>query len=304
MRAVTDNTGVTAGTTLAMLNGMKPFARADLLTFQLTSGLVLRYAAWDWPVTFNGNVYSNTGPQFRRDTVKHKVGTEVDEMSLQILALDGQYVQGTQGWATAAREGVFDGALFSLDLALFAGPLANTGAAPSPTGFVNWFNGYVDAMTSIDPPILEFAIKSDLGRLTIKMPRNYYQLTCGNTLFDRGCGLARAGYAVTGTVTAVNADGSFTATLSATLTADNWFQNGSLYWTGGNNAGLARGIKNSIALGTRMAIYQPMPQVISIGDTFTAYPGCDKTQTTCAAKFSNFIHFRGTPFVPQPEVTM
>jgi hypothetical protein len=39
----------------------------------------------------------------------------------------------------------------------------------------------------------------------------------------------------------------------------------------------------------------------SAGDTFTIIPGCDKQLATCQYKFSNLIHFGGTPFIPQPE---
>jgi hypothetical protein len=38
---------------------------------------------------------------------------------------------------------------------------------------------------------------------------------------------------------------------------------------------------------------------------FTAYPGCDKTQTTCASnKFSNLVNFEGFPYVPAPETAI
>lgn len=304
MRKIIDNVGVPAGTTKAMLDAMQPFARADLISFQLPSGTILRFAAWDWPVTFNGNVYSSSGPHFRRDTIKHKAGVEVDDMTLQLLATEANIVQGSMGWATAAREGVLDGALFSLDLAFFALPLANTGNAPTPTGFMNWYSGYVDEIRTIDPPLIEMGIKNDLGRLAIQMPRNYYQMTCNNTLYDRACGLAQASYAITGTVTAVNGDGSLNLALSSGVNTDNWFKLGSLYWQTGANAGLSRGIKNSASLGTVVALYQPMPNTIAVGDTCTLYPGCDKTRGTCNSKFQNVKFFRGTPFVPQPEVVL
>ena len=45
----------------------------------------------------------------------------------------------------------------------------------------------------------------------------------------------------------------------------------------------------------------PLPNVPAVGDTFSVFPGCDKTKTTCAGKFSNIARFRGFPFVPVPE---
>jgi uncharacterized phage protein (TIGR02218 family) len=304
MRKVIDNSGVTAGTTQAMLDSMTPFARIDLVTFQLTAGPVVRFAAFDWPITYAGNVFSNSGPQFLREGVKHKRGVDVDEMTLQLLATESNTVIGSMGWATAAREGVLDGALFSLDLAFFKVPFSNTGNAPSPTGFMNWFSGYVDEITSIDPPTIEMKIKSDMGRLAIEMPRNCYQLTCVNTLFDCGCTLNQSSYAITGTVVGVQSNGDISVTLSAGGLAANYFSLGSLYWATGANAGVVRGIKYSATGGTYIAFYQPTPMPIQTGDTFTVYPGCDKTQATCTSKFGNVINFRGTPFVPTPEVVL
>jgi hypothetical protein len=39
------------------------------------------------------------------------------------------------------------------------------------------------------------------------------------------------------------------------------------------------------------------------GDTFIAYPGCDKTQSTCSGKFSNLVNFGGSPYIPVPETS-
>ena len=46
-----------------------------------------------------------------------------------------------------------------------------------------------------------------------------------------------------------------------------------------------------------------MPVAPGIGDTFTAYPGCDKLQNTCNTKFTNIAHYRGYNYVPPPEST-
>jgi hypothetical protein len=43
-------------------------------------------------------------------------------------------------------------------------------------------------------------------------------------------------------------------------------------------------------------IYAPAP-----GDSFVAYPGCDKKLRTCTDKFNNRINYGGEPFTPVPE---
>jgi uncharacterized phage protein (TIGR02218 family) len=42
----------------------------------------------------------------------------------------------------------------------------------------------------------------------------------------------------------------------------------------------------------------PMPNNVAVGDTFNARAGCDKTISTCIAKFNNAVNFRGEPYVP------
>jgi hypothetical protein len=36
-------------------------------------------------------------------------------------------------------------------------------------------------------------------------------------------------------------------------------------------------------------------------ESFTIYPGCDKTRDVCANRFVNSSNFRGFPFIPAPE---
>jgi Phage conserved hypothetical protein BR0599/Uncharacterized conserved protein (DUF2163) len=250
-----------------------------------------------------GGIWSNSGPLCIRDTVKHKRGVEVDELTLTVIASQSNLVLGSMGWPQAAASGVLDGAQFSLDFAFWSLPVAINA---SPSGFMNWFSGYVDEIPSVDPPNIELLIKSDLGKLTMPWPRNYYQASCVNTLFDQACGANPATYAQNGSVTTVNVDGSFV--MNFTNVAGYWAM-GTIYWTKGANAGLGRSIKNSSSgtPGGTIWLYEPLPNSISIGDTFTIYPGCDKTLSGGCNKFwgtNSVLHFRGTPFVPPPDTSL
>lgn len=53
------------------------------------------------------------------------------------------------------------------------------------------------------------------------------------------------------------------------------------------------------ALLTHALPYVPLP-----GESFTMYPGCDKTMKTCDNKFNNIINYAGEPFVPIPETAL
>jgi len=65
------------------------------------------------------------------------------------------------------------------------------------------------------------------------------------------------------------------------------------------NNGTVRSVKQFSAGAFTLVV--PLWQACSPGDTFTAYPGCDRTSPTCSGKFGNLVNFRATPDVPVPE---
>ena len=75
----------------------------------------------------------------------------------------------------------------------------------------------------------------------------------------------------------------------------------------GKNAGFARSVRAWTAPSGGGAgaftLLSPFPFAPAPGDTFTAYPGCDKQLATCAL-FSNSANFGGMPFIPAPETSV
>ena len=49
-------------------------------------------------------------------------------------------------------------------------------------------------------------------------------------------------------------------------------------------------------------LLHPLPDGWKGGDTINAYPGCDKTMSTCKDKFENFKHFIGFPYAPYESI--
>ena len=86
------------------------------------------------------------------------------------------------------------------------------------------------------------------------------------------------------------------------MRSDTYFDNGQLVFTSGLNNGLVKAVRQY--LGGQMSFNSPLPFVPNVGDTFTAYPGCDKTQATCSGKFTNLTNFEGFPYVPAPETAI
>jgi hypothetical protein len=90
--------------------------------------------------------------------------------------------------------------------------------------------------------------------------------------------------------------------ISASAKADGYYDNGQIIFTSGANNGLTKAVKSYS--GQQFFFNSPLPFVPNAGDTFIAYPGCDKTQATCTAKFNNLANFGGFPYVPAPETAI
>lgn len=90
-----------------------------------------------------------------------------------------------------------------------------------------------------------------------------------------------------------------TATLVA---ASEYFQNGLVTWATGLNAGLSMEVK--IYNVGYVELFQAMPYIIALGDTYTIKAGCDKMLSTCINRFSNVINFRGEPHIPGMDAIM
>jgi uncharacterized phage protein (TIGR02218 family) len=82
--------------------------------------------------------------------------------------------------------------------------------------------------------------------------------------------------------------------------ASGWFNGGKLTFASGANDGHAMEIKAHGKSGSVVTVelWEPMGADIAAADSFAITAGCDKTQGTCAAKFSNIANFRGFPFMP------
>lgn len=104
------------------------------------------------------------------------------------------------------------------------------------------------------------------------------------------------------------ADGTVTSILSGLVIRAsgldgfdlNWFRGGRLTFASGANAGRAIEIAEHLSddLGALLHLWKPLPQPVEAGDAFEIRAGCDKTFSTCKAKFANFANFRGFPHIP------
>lgn len=292
MRTPIDATGH-SGATVALLNSGAPFVMADLYTITLSGGGVIRWTGHSAPLTFNGATWLS-GPVFQRGKVSHKVGTQVSTLEITLAANSSDLINGTPLLPFIAGKG-FDGAQLKLEKAFLP-------SWSSPiTGTLIDFSGFITSIKNVSRAAATLTVSSGMVRLNVKMGPDLYQASCLNVLFSVNCGLIKASFAVSG---AVAASSPTISTFNTNLTAsDGYYSQGVILFTSGANNGVQRAATSYVHASGNMTLAFPLPVAPAVGDTFTAWPGCDHTLATCKAKFGsdNSLNFRGQPFIPTPE---
>lgn len=282
-----------SGALVALLNSGAPLHRADLYTLTLPTGTVLRWSGFDAPLAGNGNVWA-LGPGLKRAGCKWKVGAEVDRLDLTLYTDAARPVSiGGVPLLAYIRAGGLRGARLQLDVAFWGV------GATAPVGALLWFSGRVADVTRLDRHQAQLSIHSDLEALTTMVPRAVYQAPCLNTVYDTKCGLVRASFTTAATAT-VATDSQLRYFSGNMAQAAGYFDLGTVTFTSGANNGLSRTVRNHNSGGV-LILLSPLPAPVAVGDTFNILPGCDGLQSTCSGKFSNLVHFRGQPYIPQPE---
>lgn len=116
---------------------------------------------------------------------------------------------------------------------------------------------------------------------------------CRAELGDKRCRVPMAERRHIGRVTAI--DGA-RVTLDAAEPLPGAYAMGLLRWIGGANGGLTSAIIASEG-NTVMLRSAPMRMVVP-GTLVELIEGCDKSLTTCSARFGNAANFRGEPYLP------
>ncbi len=221
-------------------------------------------------------------------------------MRLTINARPGDTVQLPVGvgaigpWPYAARLGVFDGCTICIEK-LIAPSFADTSA-----GTLIQFLGRVGQVTPSRYAV-EFEVRAAIDQLSAQFPRNVFQPGCLHTLYDSGCTLIKSAFASSAVTLAA---GSTTTVLRVNGLANpsGYFDQGTFSFISGPNTSVEGVIASYVNGSPSIVVVQaPLPQAPTAGDFLVLYPGCDKTQNTCTAKFSNLPNFRGMPYVPKVE---
>lgn len=280
----------TASTNLInFLNSNQQFYMADLYTLTLNGGFVARYTSWDQDLSYGGNTFASF--RIDRSKIRSVVGVEVDTLEISVYADQADLLNGAP-WFTAVQRGALDSAILKLERVFMPT------AGDTSLGSILLFTGRVSD-TEVSRTEARLTIKSELELLDTQLPRNLYQSGCLHTLYDNGCQLNKAAFAVAGTV---GAGSTLTQLNSGLGNPTDYFTLGVVKFTSGVNAGVTRSVRAQT--GGQFTFALPLVTAPSTGDPFIAWPGCDKMKDTCSNKFNNVINFRGFPYVPTPETAL
>jgi uncharacterized phage protein (TIGR02218 family) len=276
---------------IELLNSSTQFVMADLYTFTLAGGDLLRYSAAPTAIVANGFTFA-VGPKFERSKTSTVIGTQVDELDIKVYPESTDLIGGTL-WLEAAWQRQLDGALLQIERA-FMPSYGDT----SP-GTVVLFAGRISDIDCTRTGI-DMKCRSHLELLNIQMPRRLWQPSCNHVFGDSMCRFDR------GTLQASFAclSGSTETQILSTVnpTPAGLYVQGTIIGLSGANAGDSRTVSamSGGAVSVKLAFLSPP----AVGDQFQLLPGCDRALATCTNVFNNAIHFGGMPYIPTPETAV
>lgn len=278
-----------------LLSNPPQIVSADLYTWTLVNGTVLRYTDWQYDIAFGGHTWTALGPKITRKSLKWGIGLAVTQAQIEI-ADDGSTLIGSTPLFQAILQRQFDQATFRLDR-IYAASLP-----PTWIGTEWMFTGIVGPISPLGRSLCGMTIDSITVLLNRKLPWKLFQPGCAWALYSTGCGVVKASFTDTG---AVLSGGNAALIKFTNARATGFFDLGQIVFTSGANNGLVRTVKQHISGSPSQLIFPvPLPNTPGVGDTFSVSAGCDKTQSTCQNKFSNLPNFEGEPNIPVSETAI
>jgi uncharacterized phage protein (TIGR02218 family) len=247
-----------------------------------TDGEVFGFTEHDKALTFDGVTYA-AERAFNRTQISQTLGLSVDNHDV-MGAIDNTVLT-----EDSVTEGRWDGAEVTVML-------------------VNWqdttmrqvlYRGQLGQTTRGDVAF-RTEVRSLVDRLSQKTGR-VFGFYCDADLGDARCGfdLTDPDFKATGTIGA--SPTARTMVLSGVAGFDaGWFSGGKITMTSGALDGLSREVKTHSLTGSVHSadLWEAFPAAPAPGDSFEVTAGCDKTWSTCRAKFANGDNFRGFPHMP------
>jgi len=270
---------------------------ADLFTITLPNGAVIRSTSHQRDLVFGGNTYyASKYGKWERDKIEFKRNEVSQETTLTLTADNTILFPGT------SRPALWVSKLFARSAVLITvAYLATT----DPLTIAEYLRGFSGRMTapSLEPGRASFKFSDDLYILLLPWPRRVIQPGCPFTLFDSGCTLNRASFAVTRSALAGSTPMLLVVSALGSVGNDSLpYSRGYIVPTSGEASGWPILVTRQID-STHLEL-SPFALQVQVGDSFTLYPGCDGQLSTCDLKFANKQNFGGFPNVPGPPAAI
>jgi hypothetical protein len=297
-------------TLINFLENATTYVRADLYTFTLNSGAMLRYTSANAPVkasiTVNGVVQGpyiwNVGPPISDEGVQSSRGVNAASVDITINGGTGVWTVNGLDILDFIEGFGLDGASIRIDRAW--APDWPTMFGSGPTGTHCRFSGLFSEAKELGETQAVVTVQDPRSVLQTQYPAEVYSTSCLNVFGDANCGVNVGALTQSGTVIGASSQLAFNMNLAV---ADNYFTLGVVTFTSGENAGVSRSVKYSAAAGNGVMLTAPLPALPALGDTFTISPGCSLALSSTnpngcqqwqPSTWQN--RFRATPFVPAP----
>jgi len=232
---------------------------------------------------------------------------EVDQQSMMLTPNLNSAVPSTIAgvpFLVAVRQRAFDGAVVQRDRWFFDPDILTPTGLPTPVGGMPMFYGYASSIDQLGRTQVLHKVKSALVMLDIQMPRNLFQPNCTYTVYSGSCGAVKSSFAQSGTVG--TGPSASVIPWSGGVPGSIPFANGEIFMESGPAVNQTRTIRAYD--GTNIYLTYPFTTAPLAGDTFKAYPGCNRADPLASGSVSDCIYFsrqssfRATPRVPQAEM--
>ncbi|MGL4324322.1 MAG: DUF2163 domain-containing protein [Beijerinckiaceae bacterium] len=265
--------------TAALMGGATTLARCWKLTRR--DALVLGFTDHDRDLTVDGTVYA------------------------ALTGVEGSQLEADYGFAVGGGE--ISGALMAEGLAEPDLAKGLWDSAHVEVRLADWSNP--DAFIILEKGVLgEVRRKGHAFTAEVRSPAHrldeergrIYAAACSATLGDTRCQIALNTPAWSLEAPVTGSDGPARLRAAATAHAAGLFSGGQLVWLTGSNAGASADIaEHAIRDGSMcIALWSRCAAPIMPGDLFRITAGCDRQFSTCRARFSNTLNFRGFPHMP------
>lgn len=245
-------------------------------------GLVQGFTNHDEDLTFDGTTFK-AASGFTATQVEKTLGLQVDNMNVEGALSDDTINEDD------LAAGLYDDAYVELF-------------------WVNWQDVSERIIEHVgftgETKRMGLAFSAELRGLATRLSQTTtrtFQRTCDAILGDSRCrkDISGATFTGTGSVSVVQNSRSIQASGLGSYD-DDWFTQGVLTWTSGNNVGQRIDVKTHNKSGSNVTIelWYPPAYDIEVGDDFTVTAGCQLTKQHCKNKFDNIVNFQGFPTMP------